>query len=69
MKLQSMNTILGIAGAVVALALIAVGILWTNQREEAVTTTRPTSRPLEVEIPPIDSAAPNEVATATFALG
>jgi FtsZ-interacting cell division protein ZipA len=69
MKSQTMNTILGIAGAVVIVALIAVGILWTTQRDEAVTNIRPTPRPLAAEIPPIDSAAPNEVATATFALG
>lgn len=64
-----MNTLLGIAGAVVAVALIVVGILWTTQRDNEMTTIRPTRRALEATIPPIDAAAPDEVATATFALG
>ena len=69
MKSQAMNTILGIAGAVVVIALIVTAILWTTQREDELTRIRPTARPLAADIPPIDAAAPTQVATATFALG
>jgi hypothetical protein len=64
-----MNTILGVAGVVAALAVIVVAILWTMMRQERLTTIRTTPRAVGADIPPIDAAAPDRVETATFALG
>jgi len=69
MKWQGMRPRLGIAAALAACAVLAAAILWTTQREEPMTTIRPTPRPLDARIPPIDAAAPTQVAVATFALG
>jgi K+ transporter len=69
MKSQAVRPELGIAAVLIAVAVIVAVILWTTQREEPVTTIRPTPRPLDARIPPLDAAAPKQVAVATFALG
>jgi hypothetical protein len=69
MKSRAIRPGLGIAAALAACAVLAAVILWTTQREEPMTTIRPTPRPPDARIPPIDAAAPTQVAVATFSLG